>query len=172
MRSDSSSGGCDLVATRTPLRFLAPSSSFVQYHNPLNLAWAGGIIDGEGCIHIKRSGVTPTSKNRTPHFSLELLVTMVEEETVREMQRLFDVGRVFAHTPHGCRTAFRWQCSTQAAVDVICNVLPFLRNKRHQAELGLQFIDIGTARGGKKLTDPALLAAREAIYWQMREAKK
>lgn len=172
MTSDSSLVVCDSAGARTAPLSPAPSLSSVQYFNPLDLAWAGGIIDGEGCIHIKRDRPTQTSKHKSTHYALLLLVTMVEEATIKDLRDLFGVGRVFVHTPAGCRKAWRWQCYPNDAIYVLCLVLPFLRNKRAQAMLAFEYYDLGRGQRGKQRIDPKLLAEREELYGLMREAKK
>lgn len=173
MKSDSSLVVCDSGGVRQVPRFQAASSSSgLEYFNPLDLAWAGGIVDGEGCIHIKRDRPTATSKHKSTHYALLLLVTMVERETVLALQDIFKVGRVFTHTPKGCRQAWRWQCYPLDAVYVIALILPFLRNKREQALMAFEFFDLGSGRCGKRRLDPQLAEAREQLYWRMREAKR
>jgi hypothetical protein len=173
MKSDSSLVVCDSVGVRTvPRSRVASSSSALEYFNPLNLAWAGGRVDGEGCIHIKRDRATAKSKHKSDHYALLLLVTMIERDTIQQLRDMFDVGRVFAHTPRGCRTAYRWQCYPRDAAYVLCLILPFLRNKREQALAGLRFVDLGSGQRGQRRADPELVAQREAMYWELREAKR
>lgn len=171
MKLDSSLVVCNSETARTVLLSQVQSSSSVQYFNQMDLAWAGGIIDGEGCIHIKRDRATATSKHRSDHYALLLLVTMVEKGTIQHLRDLFEVGRVFAHTPKGCRTAYRWQCYPNDAAYVLSLVLPFLRNKYQQAMVAMEFLDLGSGLHGRERTDPTLLAARERLYWQLREMK-
>jgi hypothetical protein len=173
MKSDSSLVVCDSVGVRTvPLSRVASSYSALAYFNPLDLAWAGGIVDGEGCIHIKRDKATATSKHKTDHYALLLLVTMIERDTIQQLRDMFDVGHVYEHKPPGSRMTYRWQCYPRDAAYVICLILPFLRNKREQALAALRFVDLGTGRHGQKRADPALVAQREAMYWELREAKR
>lgn len=172
MKSDSLLGDFDSVPAAIVPHSPVVSSFSDLYFNPLNLAWAGGIIDGEGCIHIKADRVTPAAKQRSTCYALLLLVTMVEEATIKELHTMFGVGRVFCHTPKGCRKVWRWQCYPRDAIYVLCLVLPFLRNKKAQALLAFEFFDLGTSRRGRQRIDPDLLAAREVLYWKMRAAKR
>lgn len=54
------------------------------------IAWAAGIFDGEGCIHIRRNAVTETSRHRTTHYALITKVTMCHAPTIERLHRILE----------------------------------------------------------------------------------
>jgi hypothetical protein len=89
----------------------------------LDFAWAAGFIDGEGCF---RYDTTP-----------RLTVSNTHLPTLRWLKRLFGVGSVSASGNHRGRPQFRWLVSGENAIEVIEELVPYLREKKPQAQLVL-----------------------------------
>lgn len=88
----------------------------------IDLAWAAGLIDGEGCIMIRGS------------------VAVDVQSTSRHLiQRLHDIlgGRcsVESRRTRQNRAVFRWRIYGQEAVAALDHLLPFLVEKKKQAQL-------------------------------------
>ncbi len=136
------------------------------------LAWAAGIVDGEGCIHVRRNRVTPTSRHRSDHYSLHVKVTMTHEATVQRVRDIFDCGHITHKSASSCRKAqWNWDVSGNDASYVLWLVYPFLLTKKHECRLGLRFQKLGGAQRGHGLTPAPLLHIRERIYWRLRHEK-
>lgn len=110
---------------------------------PTDLAWAAGIIDGEGCIWTrwpKRSNVC-------------VEVKMIHKPTIIRLSKIFG-GRVSeAHERRrGRRTQWRWWADTRVAQRVLDQTIPFLVTKRMQARCALGLIESSsrTAEGRAK----------------------
>lgn len=98
------------------------------------LAWAAGIVDGEGCIRLVR--------RKTPHcdeqYVLLLKVNNTEIRMLERMKELFG-GQIYTKAP--CSTTkhqqWDWQIWALCAEKALRELLPFLLVKKEQAETAL-----------------------------------
>ena len=99
---------------------------------PTDIAWAAGIIDGEGCIW--------TRWPKRTNVCVE--VKMIHKPTIERLSQLFG-GRVSeAHKRRrGRRTQWRWWADTRVAQKVLDATLPFLVTKRMQARCAIGIIE-------------------------------
>ena len=93
------------------------------------LAWAAGIIDGEGCISLG-----PTSGRVQ-------LILHVGQVDIRMLQKLYSIfGGIIKpmkdHRPRR-RAVWRWRVRGDQAAQVLKLILPWLVIKHEQAELAL-----------------------------------
>lgn len=139
-----------------------------------DLAWVAGIVDGEGCIHIRKNAPTAASKHKSVLFDLVLKVSMTDETTVRRLHDLLEVGSVTVDDkkPEGHKTSYNWTCRTGDAQQVLRKLYPYLLTKRHEALRAIEFGFLETARGGRVRTSDELTAARRAFYEELRELKR
>jgi len=96
------------------------------------LAYAAGIIDGEGCIAIKRTRAEHTNgSRRTPGFHALVQVRMTNREAVDFLHELLG-GWTWTEKPRvrNGRPLATWQASDAAAEKALRAVLPYLRVKR------------------------------------------
>ena len=91
----------------------------------LDLAWAAGFFDGEGCAY--------TRKNGYPCIS----VTQKERVKVDVFMEIFGCGRIYSYerkTPAGADThGHQWQVYGEKARFVLASILPYLREKHGRA---------------------------------------
>lgn len=101
------------------------------------LAYCAGVIDSDGCITIKRRRVKSAA-----HWncSSSVFVRQVTDEAVVLLQSLFG-GRISKSPPSikGGRDLFHWEANRKRAELVVLAILPYLRIKRRQAELLIDF---------------------------------
>lgn len=109
----------------------------------LDKAWLAGIIDGEGSITVARLGLKKTGKARylKPMISIANTNTMI----ILEVKRIIDeiVGRninVHQSNQYSQPCYSVWTASQFDIYRVCENVSPYLRGKREQAELMMEFI--------------------------------
>lgn len=100
----------------------------------VDLAWAAGIIDGEGCVRLERrvQGVNPT-------FILTVIVANTDPRIVTRLAEIFGLGTIHGRkysNPRN-RPSFAWKVSSRQAEHVLRLVAPYLVSKREQAEVGL-----------------------------------
>lgn len=137
------------------------------------MAWAAGLIDGEGCFNIRRNA--PNAKQRTvsPHYVLMLKVTMCDRRTVERLWKMFGKAGSLLHHPaarSNWRDTYSWIVQSRQAEPIIRELLPFLYLKKPQARLALKFLSL-PQRPGSVPVDAKVLAKREEFYQAMKEAK-
>ena len=116
--------------------------------NELDYAYAAGIIDGEGCIGVYNQ-TSPTTRTKT-RLCLSVRVRMSDWEAVLWLKNIF--GGCYRPSPqlgYGTRVMYEWVLSSQMASGFLKQVLPYLKNKRRQAELAIQFQDKKKRSGWK-----------------------
>ena len=98
------------------------------------LAWVAGFIDGEGCFSIK------VSKSWVRGCCVRIQLTNTHLPTLCLLRRFFG-GRVAMHMKAGptWRTTFSWEVNGDRADHVAEQILPYLQEKREQAELFREF---------------------------------
>lgn len=140
----------------------------------LELAWAAGIIDGEGCISIHKNLPNPKIHRVSPHYTLTIQVAMTHEETVRRMKAVFGVGSVGSYTPKNTthKPYWMWTCSSSDAVEVIKSVQGFLVTKAVQARIGLIFTRRRNTQQGSKAVPVWITRHRDKLYNLMKSTNQ
>lgn len=142
-----------------------------------DLAWAAGLIDGEGCITIQYKKASIKNGSRNPGHSLLLKVTMTHEPTIRRLYKLFEVGTVQLQriskkdVGKSWNPAYSWICNPVAAAYVIGFVRPYLFTKADEADIALEFASLPRARGSSNLIPVVELERRHALYVKMHDIK-
>ena len=101
-----------------------------------DLAWAAGIIDGEGCIILVRHKASKTRK--TDSWLLRVDVGNCDARMLKKFLTLFGghvVKKLAPSSKH--MPQWRWYCNGKNAVNVLQSILPYLVCKREQAEVAL-----------------------------------
>lgn len=138
----------------------------------INLAWAAGFIDGEGCLRIAKHCV----KDRVnPIYNLNLSISQNRLETLEHCQAILGVQSSICQFPD--RVSFRrsvfvltYMCAN--ARDAVTLLLPYLVRKQAEASLALEFaLRLQSRRGGRTPHTPAEIAIREAYYLRMKALK-
>jgi len=109
-----------------------------KQEDALNLAYAAGLLDGEGSIFIAR---VKTNKNKSGlYFGLRIELGNTNEQAVRWMQCYFG-GSVYERYADidTRRTLWAWHLRGQQALGFLRIILPYLRIKKPQAELAIEF---------------------------------
>lgn len=102
----------------------------------VDLAYAAGIIDGEGSIGIYKTG------NPKQQFVAHVIVTNTNEWLLQWLKFHFG-GSIFPNAANRGHPKWKdswiWQLSPRQSVDFLKLVLPYLKIKKPQAELFLEF---------------------------------
>lgn len=123
----------------------------------IDLAWAAGIIDGEGCIYISKA------------YQLYIRVTMTDYPTIARLHTLFSVGtfsRATRKCMGDCRPAYSWVCAAKATQFVLLLVRPYLFTKLDQAEIALEYLFT------RKTSEPERTIERQRLYMMMKICKE
>lgn len=127
------------------------------------MGWAAGIIDGEGCIYIRRYGAR--------YYSLGLKVTMGHEPTIRRLRELFGVGSVvIVRSKKGHNDAWSWVCTTRQAERVLTVLRPLLFTKADEVDLAMEFLRLPVQPGTARVP-PEIMAERQRLLEAIRDAK-
>lgn len=115
--------------------------------NNIDLAYIAGFFDGEGSIVITPIAHSTSNQKRT--FNMRAQAVSTNEEIIRLLLAMFG-GDIKNKPIKGNRKAcWTWRVSSQAATNFLELVLPYLKIKKPQAELALEFQSHKT-RGGRK----------------------
>lgn len=130
------------------------------------LAYVAGIIDGEGCIRIKRRRGW---REGSPRYDLEITVTNTEKALLLWLQEnlgcgsIYDKDRSAARKPHWNPT-FAWRVTELKAADLLRRIHPYLVIKKSQCETALEFQTFRTSNAGRFKTP----STRWAVYERLR----
>lgn len=132
-----------------------------------DLAYAAGIVDGEGCIVAKRSAV---KFRGFPAYSLSVIVGMADPEAVDWLKGTFG-GYIYGYDQKGAgkRPMHRWMLSGLRCQYFLKLLLPYLKVKRDQAEVAIGFP--ARPRSGRRGRPLEIIEQQEAAYWRLRELK-
>ena len=101
------------------------------------LAYAAGIIDGEGCIYIEHAW----SKKRRYRYPFLNVSVRNTNEWICQWFKIQFGGVVYPFTPRNpkWKVTWHWALSGHKAQEFLKLLLPYLQMKRPQAELAIQF---------------------------------
>lgn len=107
-----------------------------------DLIYFAGFFDGEGCISIARQKKTWGNKAQ-PYFH-RLRINLAQKDPAI-LKELYDIVGGTLHCSNG---VWKWYADDASAVAFLASLAPFLRVKRVQAELALEFAKTKTGVAG------------------------
>ena len=125
----------------------------------VDLAYVAGLFDGEGCVCLATSGKTATGKQR-----IQLVVNLANTNEWITQWLKFNFGGQVYKDKISKRIVFRsdawrWQLRSRQATLFLELILPYLKLKKPQAQLAIQFQSrqkIGRYQSdGKEILDEA-----------------
>jgi hypothetical protein len=133
-------------------------------HDERWLAWAAGILDGEGCIYIARFGKSRGS------WSLWVSVTNTDTRMLAKLQDLFGGSIAGPYQPNPQRKPYRvWGVASRQAGQLLAAVRPWLVAKADQADIALEFRAHIVGQGQR---NPGLREVAEAARESLRRLKR
>jgi hypothetical protein len=126
-------------------------------------AYAAGLFDGEGCIHI-----APYVKRGRDYHRLYVIITNTYLPVVKWAQSRWGgyLQQVEA-SPQRNKAAFHLRFCEGYAEPFLRAILPYLIVKKAQAQIGLAFIAARSAKHGGRSGDPAAVRQRADLYKQL-----
>ncbi len=107
----------------------------------MNLQYAAGFVDGEGCINFAktRSSIYP-----------RVLVTNTNIEILKDFQKKWggDIKQNFCKKDNW-KPAYSWRISWTKAINFLSDIEPYLKIKKLQAHAVFAWAEIRPGRGGK-----------------------
>jgi hypothetical protein len=102
-----------------------------------DLAYAAGLIDGEGSIAITRYKARP---KRQEGYRVNVQIGMCDAVAPMWMQLKFGgTCKGYDRLEITHRRVYRWQLADSRAVELLALLLPYLKTKRVQAEIALEY---------------------------------
>ena len=142
-----------------------------------DLAYLAGILDGEGCIHIKKNKRKDCPKG--VQYQLGVSVRMSSENICRLYQTFFG-GRIYQCKKYKSyhKQLWQWIVTACQASDFLKAVSPYLVEKKEEALLGLKFQSakspVKAEKGHRGFIGQGdeVVAIEEAQYILMKNLKK
>ena len=107
--------------------------------NKVELAYLAGLFDGEGCIMIVRRSPFSIGHKSVYHY-LSLSLTMANQQMPELFQYYFGgSAKPVKKQTVGRQPLWRWDITHNGALGVLRALLPYLRLKLDEAELGIKF---------------------------------
>ena len=133
--------------------------------NPIDLSYIAGIIDGEGTIGLHRNHFGPKERYRTPSYMLRIRVKMTDELIVRWLHSICGGRFYYSKKQIGnCKSVFEWSIVGKAANKLLLELLPYLKLKKPQAEIGIEFAKtINKTTGFQGILLPEVVKIREDL---------
>lgn len=129
------------------------------------LAYAAGILDGEGCIHINRT--YPAGNSTT--YTLKVSVGNTDRSLVEQLVAWFG-GAIY--TTAGTNKPYHtWSLTGKRAATFLQTVKAFVRVKRKQLDTALIFASTSATRLPGKPYSPAISAERRYLYVTLQQQK-
>ena len=143
------------------------------------LAYAAGIVDGEGCLTISKQ----IRKDRpSPSYRSSVTVSNTNPVLIQFFKDNFG-GVFYKHSDErtdknnkNWATAYTWYCSCSNVVEFLESILPYLLIKKGQAEEVINFQktkssyprkSLGQGKGSSPLSEREIIA-KEAIYLRVK----
>lgn len=133
------------------------------------LAWCAGMLDGEGCIQIKKQRV---KGSRSPSHYVTVTVTSLSKPAVESMVRILGGNFRFWRGAGVSRTVWRWEMSGHPVKYVLASLFPFLRIKQVEALLAIRLYELPRRYGVNGRVDERTIRCREALYGATRRMKQ
>ena len=148
----------------------------MKQNKALKLAYAAGFLDGEGCIRITKRD---SRNGRSSQYGLFVNISQKDGEIMDWLYGNFG-GMVYLKNKANDYWIYEWRLSDRNAYDFLKEILPFLRYKKHQAELAIQYQQRRIFERKRNVPDNGRFASlsqseldiREKIYQEMCELKK
>jgi hypothetical protein len=129
--------------------------------NKIDLSYIAGFFDGEGYIGILKR----KRKEWNTEYFLQISIGQKDGAIMNWIKESFG-GNIYLVKRDN---SYSWIVSNKVAHNFLKNIIPFLKYKKPQAELGLQFYKNRDLRRPIPQTE---LERREMIYQEMKSLKK
>jgi hypothetical protein len=136
----------------------------------LDLAWLAGIIDGEGSIFVMRQ--KRKDRERDTNYIMRVSVDSTDPFMVPECQKIAGGPKITQTRDNRpeCSDRLKWQLNGKKAASLLEELLPYLRVKKEQATLAIEFQR--TTKKHYKHMSTQDYAKQVRLYEALKEAKK
>jgi hypothetical protein len=102
----------------------------------IDKAYIAGFFDGEGCVVISKSH---GKESRTPRYALVVVVSQKGIVPLGDLCNMTGVGKIYISNK--AANAHSWTISNSHAKEFLAAILPYLRVKKQQAALAIEFAE-------------------------------
>ena len=99
-------------------------------------AYLAGFFDGEGCVSISKA---QPKNHRIPKYAMNVAVVQKGIKMLAGFQELTGIGNIYETKQ--AYSGYSWQFSGNTAKEFLVAILPYLINKKQQAELAIEFAE-------------------------------
>lgn len=125
----------------------------------VDIAWAAGLFDGEGCICIEPLRPGRKAGERSVKFRFRIRVNMTTLGPITKLRRVFGYGSICSYErKDGWNPMHTWACEGEKAAMAVTLMLPYFALKQKEARLGLKFMEF------QRRSVPVSLGCRGASY--------
>lgn len=135
----------------------------------VELAWAAGLFDGEGCIQIQKGKVI--GKRKSPKYSLKVTLLMAQFHVVCLFMDIVGEGKIYKQKAPKGGVVWCWAAHAQKAKNALIKIMPYLKYKLPQAELGVTFQNSLISKKFKTLQQ-SVIDFREDVFKRMKSLKR
>jgi intein/homing endonuclease len=132
-------------------------------------AYLAGFFDGEGCVFIGHHQVPGAV---SPQYYLAVIFAQSNYEILKSWRDRIGIGRVYkAKKQLHHKIAWAWRVSDRQGATLLKWLLPYLRIKRQEAEIGIEFQETKYPQDSHRITPQPVIDLRE-YYRQLLLAMK
>ena len=135
-----------------------------------DLSYFAGFFDGEGCITIAKT--KPSFGRLRPRFALSVRVVQANEWIIQLFKFYFG-GKVYLRPSIEYRQQWMWEVNNKKAVPFLRLILPYLKLKKSEAELAIEFqtnrLNSGYKGEGEMETQQVLEEAQRILLSNMKD---
>ena len=138
---------------------------------PTDLAYIAGLFDGEGSISFRTQTIQTKLYGEWIYHNFSVSIANCSEDTLKWVQETMDIGGwIGSKWKNRNYICYRLDYHHGRAVRFMELVFPFLKIKREEAQLAIEFYQRCT-RNGKHFITPDELEIRENIRLRLDELK-
>jgi hypothetical protein len=146
--------------------------SFIKSEIPQEeLAYAAGFFDGEGSIGVYSYRKDQTNNGGGKYGSMSISISQRKRETLDWLVDRFG-GSVYLNGTHKPNPIYQWRLNAKQGADFLRAILPWLRDKRDQAELALKFAETVRVNPVDGIHSPLTNEEKEARLEIIEELKR
>lgn len=102
-----------------------------------DLAYAAGIIDGEGCLYIYEK--KPGRHSRTPEYQMGVNVSMTDVDTIKWLWQKWNGNLSARIKKENWRPQLQWRVASKLGLKFLKDVYPYLKVKKREAMICIRF---------------------------------
>lgn len=120
----------------------------MPFKSKIDLAYIAGIVDGEGCISVRKRKVG--KKYRYTQHNITLIVVNTDKKMIDFLQRIFPAYvMTYQDKKPNCRRMWRWCIESRKAEKILKDILPYLITKKGQAKVAIELSETKKYCGAK-----------------------